>query len=470
MWISGDVTTVGEGDLLSIAPRGTTDPATLLSRREDQLLRRAFGRYAVFAEREPAAAIVKRVQESGPGHWILCDCRGDTGAERPPALVPVSATHIRRHTNVCWPPHAPDCDFFREPEEQKRTTASFRPGDRPPSLIAGYAAEPPAYRVHLSGVSHAEERSPLARLLLELVAAAGLQRVMPGWQPGDLKRQYRALRQAAKQIALTDTVHLGSCLETYAPKYEAFRQRIEGVRESAFRKSRPHGVFITAAKSISEGQIEAMDGISIPVMGRLSIFGEIEGHGRIQDAGARRPPYLVAALVARLDKDSPAAILRAYAHPVASRAHLLLLDSDNERATLRKLIGTQAWLVRAKNVLMTIEKPQFDLGEDCDPEALDTGVDARPPIIPDFIVRAKAANGLEGTVIVETMGYDDARYLERKRHVHPLMRAVLNDAPIVLHHPQMKGSAAETEFNRILLRSIFQQIDPVAPLRPVATG
>jgi hypothetical protein len=322
-------------------------------------------------------------------------------------------------------------------------------------------------------VSHAEERPPLARLLLNLVDRAGLQRVLPGWEPGDLKRQYAALREAAKHIPLTETIHLRAYLETYAPAYEAFRQRIEAVKPGVFRKSRPHGVFITAAKSISEGMIEAMDGISIPVLGRMSIFGEVEGHGRLQDEAARRPPYLVAALVARPDPESPAAVLRAYAHPVASRAQLLLLDSDNERATLRTLIGTQTWLVRARNVLMTIEKPQFDLG-DLPDQAVDTvSVDARPPVIPDFVVRAKAANGREATVIVETMGYDDARYLERKRFIHPLMRAALNDAPIILHRPQIKGPGSEVagnEFNRVLLRAIFRQIDPPASRHPVPAG
>ncbi|MGC9272203.1 hypothetical protein, partial [Acidiphilium sp.] len=162
--------------MLSIAPRGTTSPATPLSRREDQLLRRAFGRYGVYAEREPAAEIVRRVQDSGPGHWILCDCLGTAGEDRPPALVPVASKHIRRHANERWPSHAPDCDFFREPEEQKRLTASFRLEDQPPSLIKGYPAQAEPERVHLAGVSQAEERSPLARLLLALVEEAGLQR------------------------------------------------------------------------------------------------------------------------------------------------------------------------------------------------------------------------------------------------------------------------------------------------------
>ncbi|MGC9272157.1 hypothetical protein, partial [Acidiphilium sp.] len=230
-------------------------------------------------------------------------------------------------------------------------------------------------------------------------------------------------------------------------------------------KSRPHGIFITAARSISEGLIEPMEGISLPVIGRLAIFGEIEGHGRIQDGAARRPPYLVAALVARPDKDSPAAILRAYAHPVASRSHLLLLDSDNERLTLRNLIDLQGWLAKARNVLMTIEKPQFDLGPEFDPTAPDASADARPPIIPDFVVRAKAASGAAATVIVETMGYDDDRYLDRKRMVHPLMRAALGGAPIILHHPRRAGSGVtpeDKEFKRLLLRAIFQQIEPAS--------
>ncbi|MDD2859448.1 MAG: hypothetical protein PHT60_14825 [Acidiphilium sp.] len=460
--------------MLRVAPKGRVEPATGLSEAEDVLLRRAFGRFCEPDQRVAAAAVVRHWQLDGPGHWILCDCLGNRADDaRPPALVPVAATHLRRHVHGCWAAHAPDCDFFREPAEQKHATLTYRRTDQVEPVIKGYRGDPSDFRVHLSGISQAEDRPPLARLLIGLVQDAGLLRVPPGWEERDLAGQYRELRLAARKFQLTSTLRLAPYLETFVPRYEEFRQRIEAVPPVKFKGARPHGILIVAARAVSEGAIVVSDGMSLPVAGRISVFGEIEGHGRIQDAAARRPPYLVAALVARPDPDAPAAILRAYAHPVASRAHLLLLDSDHERRTLRRLIALQRWLVRARNILVTIEKPQFDIGPP-DPDATDAAATgARPPVIPDFIVRAKAANGSTATVIVETMGYADERYRQRKERIHPLMRAALNGAPIVLHVCHQRGGddrgdpqEVDREMGRQVLRAIFHQIDPPAIRAP----
>lgn len=466
--------------MLSVAPKGQVSPAISLTDAEDRLLRRAFGRYCDPAQRAAAADIVRRWQIDGPGHWILCDCLGPPGEDgRPPALIPVAEAYLRRHVYGDWPAHSPDCDFFKEAAEQRAVTRSYRLSDRVEPVVRGFGGDPTTYRVNLSGISHAEDRPPLARLLMRVIHEAGLDKVLPGWDERDLAGQYRMLRRAARDIPLTGTIRLARYLETFVPDYEVFRAKIESIPATKFKASRPHGIIICAAQEIMAGTIVVNDRQSLPVLGRISVFGETEGHGRLQDASSRRPPYLVAALVARPSPDEPAAILRAYAHPVAARSHLLLVDSNYERRTLARLITLQRWLLKTRNILATIEKPLFDIGiadpDDEDPGAAEHLPDhgggngergARPPVIPDFVVRAKSASGGLATVIVETMGYDDERYRERKERIHPLMRAALNAAPIVLHQCHYRGSdpdEVDREMGRQVLRSIFQQLDLPKP-------
>jgi hypothetical protein len=81
---------------------------------------------------------VRAYQRLGAGHWFLCDC---LASGRPPALVPVLESHIRRHNEPPWPEHDPDCDFFRDHLEQRVIARSFarKSDDRPVSLIGRLA-------------------------------------------------------------------------------------------------------------------------------------------------------------------------------------------------------------------------------------------------------------------------------------------------------------------------------------------
>jgi len=95
-----------------------------------------------------------------------------------------------------------------------------------------------------------------------------------------------------------------------------------------------------------------------------------------------------------------------------------------QRDTLRRWLGSQ------RRVRVSIEKPLMDLFPEAPP-----GTPPHPPCIPDFVVRrADGAGGRSnGAVIVETMGFADENYRERKRRIHPLLSAVLGGAPIITH-------------------------------------
>lgn len=165
--------------MLTAAPKGDVVATLSLSAFEDQLLRAAFGRYGGAAPaRSAAAAIVRRFQSSGRGYWFLCDCR--LQVERRPALVPVAESHIRRHEIGGWPQHAVTCDFYREQSEQAALTASFAPlPKRGVRLVRPWADANHEALDQLSVASAHTGRPQLARVLVRLMTAAGLQKIGP---------------------------------------------------------------------------------------------------------------------------------------------------------------------------------------------------------------------------------------------------------------------------------------------------
>jgi hypothetical protein len=99
--------------------------------------------------------------------------------------------------------------------------------------------------------------------------------------------------------------------------------------------------------------------------------------------------------------------------------------------TLAVLVQLQNWLKEKKALRIMIKKPDFDLPEIAGgllPE--DSG--SSGPCIPDFVVQASAvtAGGSE-KLIVETMGYADEVYRDRKARTHTLMSKALGGAPVV---------------------------------------
>ena len=149
--------------MLRYAPRETSPPE-LVTPEEDDLLRKAFGRYGgSFAARLDAIRVVARYQQHGSGKWLLCDCR--PGAERPPALIPVAMTHIRRHEDARWPVHAETCKFFREPEEQLVLTASYlRSRSRPFRPVRRFTMWVEQMAGPFTACSQASRRPGLAQL------------------------------------------------------------------------------------------------------------------------------------------------------------------------------------------------------------------------------------------------------------------------------------------------------------------
>ena len=452
--------------MLRVCRRGEVGEMRALAPEEDRALREAFGRFAVPAARAAGTAVVQRYQHAGAGHWFACSCLGP--GMRPPVLVPVAEAHIRRHRDPPWPGHAAECDFYRDPDEQRLVTRSYarpRRGDLV-RLVGKLKAEETPSPLELRGRSYARARGALATLLAELLVRAGLNRIGPDGSVPAIAEQFRALRAAAREIPIERDVPLSEFLCTYAPVLPELLGKVERTAPARFRRTRrPHGVLLAVVSGASLGKLTPLRGEAILVRGPIAVFGERDGHGR--DGAAEwqaRAPYLAACLVGRAIPDGPVEVLKAYLHPCVGPGHLMLVDSDLERRTLAQLLRLQAWLGRERGIQVAIEKPLFDIGyadkpvaEASTPQGSVAQIkscpegdeEAREPCLPDFLLWTRPApRGGHEAVIVETMGYADAHYRERKARTHALMRCVLHGAPLVSHDFHLPAEQPQDERDR----------------------
>ena len=267
--------------MLSVGLKGNVAAMKALTPPEDGLLRQGFGRYAVPHARMAAAAVVRRYQRREGGMWFYCDCLPE--GQRPPALVPIDESHIRRHSEAPWPAHDEECDFFSEPAEQHLATRSYRrPADGTPfNLIKSFGGdEDRQAKLPSSGLSYARSRPALARLLARLVTDAVLQTIPPDWKPLGPAPQYEALRAAAMTIDLVRDVPLSRFLGLSAkPDWVGLlMERIDAADEKRFGGSRPHDVLVFVAQGAAGGKIMTKHHPPLPVRGRIGIFGKREGH------------------------------------------------------------------------------------------------------------------------------------------------------------------------------------------------
>ncbi len=444
--------------MLRVTRRGRIEQVRDLMLDEDRALRRAFGCGAEEEARPAGAAVVRAHQHQKGGQWFLCDCLGEVAY--PPALVPVAELHVRRHVEPPWPEHAAWCDFFRDPLEQRLVTTSY---SRPPPgvklrLVDAYR-EDQRTEARVTGHSVHRRRSRLATLLMTLIEAAKLNRIEAAAPNVRLSEQYRALREAAREVELDEGIPLSSYLCTYPPALPELVAKIARTEPARFgRTRRPHGILIGMANAVRAGHVEPFQGDAIPVSGEIAIFGEVDGHSEHRPASVdTRPPYLMICLVGRFGVNQPVGVLKAYLHPCAGPGNLMPVDSNLERQTLAVLRRFQTWIGEREATRITIEKPVFNL-------ALPTAVleTEGEPCLPDFIVRtAEGAPDEPLGMIVETMGYSVPAYRERKQRTHELMSQALHGAPVIAHDFHLPIDQVQRERDRWFWRACRRTLDVI---------
>ena len=229
-------------------------------------------------------------------------------------------------------------------------------------------------------------------------------------------------------------------------------EQIATAPAKAYPRTRPHGLLLIRLKDAGAARLIALNGHELPVVGRIAVYGE-----RPQDepgpAEGARAPYLALCIVARPTPIDQVQIVSAYVHPCASMDRVMMLDSDLERQTLAILVAFQRRMARRHQASVTIEKPMESIA----PGEAEDGTPL-PPLIPDFVVTARYRDGRERRVVVETMGYADDGYRNRKRILHPQMGRAAGAMTVLehdFHLPQRwEQEWRDNRFKRLLWHSL----------------
>jgi hypothetical protein len=331
--------------------------------------------------------------------WIACGC---TNAPKNPPLLGVTkridgssqaSYYVRRLTDRAA--HQASCVFFFEQtnRDSGRAQHGLSLEERPDFVaLAGagarvkHAEAPPKLRTGRSGKTEREDS--MARRLFWLLDRAGVNR----W-PAEHGNGRAALLRLAEHEELGHGIPMRR-LVYFHPA--AWQQRwlhgaFELCRRMLWAPSAYWVAEITAA-DVAGGQVQlAGESNWLKVDGHLTAYGDARSGVRF--------PMLMCAQVVPADNDSGMAISRAYAHPIHSSEYWIPVDSNLERGALGDLCDVARWLNDAKQVDVLIGKPLANW----------RGTDARP----DFTVELTGRP--DAVLLVETFGFDDADYLERKQ-------------------------------------------------------
>lgn len=260
-----------------------------------------------------------------------------------------------------------------------------------------------------------KRRPRLARLLLTLIEDAGLNKLSPiSPLPAQTGRtSIKAIEDAASELEffrdrkLTEIVRFQPALSPEGQ--EKLMQELERTEAQwPARKARVYyQIFMSDLVSRDSATFSwnGGDRTYAPERG-ISINGESQ-------EGAR-PPYWVI-LAFRRGTDGCVICSEGYAHAMFRRSCPVPVDSELERQTLESISEVAKWL-NGKAGDLTLIKPLFDIEVSVDAE--------KGYVLPDFIIRAKMPDGRDHDVVIETMGYIDDEYCERKAEQHKGMRTL----------------------------------------------
>lgn len=338
--------------------------------------------------------------------WLMCHCTGHADG---PILYPQRTRGGGRMLvrNYDRREHVQECPFYRLRSE-RTTPAPAGPLTRHTGAfgILKESLLPDATAPKRDGRAQPAERVPmLRRLLFRMLEEANIHRV-PATGPANIYEQNNRLRDLLDRLYFDDeqTVPLKKFAFISLEHLNWMQERLAKTKPWP-KPLEPQGFMIGTVIETTDRTISTKSGVTLTIAGKVARFGE-EG-----TAG----PFIAMVLVGLNPENHCYEPLRSYVHPVASSSLLIPVDSNLERRTLDVLMDLQSWLHADKGIDVVIEKPLADTP---------TGHDS-PSVRPDFLLQL---NGK--TVVVETMGYDNAEYLASKQRTHPLMERI---GPVILH-------------------------------------
>ncbi|WP_156390372.1 hypothetical protein [Rhizobium sp. Root1203] len=427
-----------------------------MSDKDEEIFREGLGFFAGPELRPVALALINSY--SANSMWVGCDCQPTERIK--PRLIPVTNAGFRRDPDPPQPPlvpHSDVCEFNQDPVSATRVRASYKRRPRANGILKFRLARGPSEETQVrkpntpvERINRSTPRPGLARMLCELLTEARVQEINPEDHFPTLERfnaMTGRIKAAATQIEIADGRFLNDWIAVGLSELPALKSRIAAENADDWGASRPHGILLCNFHDIRDREIFFNnDQISpVPVLGRIAVFGEREA--------ANRHPYLAICLIGKPDaKSSYPAVLRAYAHPCMNWAKWALTDSILERETIDAIQRCRFGLSN-RDIQIRLTKPLFDMNVNMEGET-------QPACIPDFLIEV-LSRPLSRTVVIETMGYTDTRYRNRKLRLKDYFTAIdlrRSDklARLIHHDPSQFGS--EDEAKREFYKSLRDDI------------
>ncbi|KDE33215.1 hypothetical protein AW40_28835 [Kosakonia radicincitans UMEnt01/12] len=356
--------------------------------------------------------------------WLQCDCvPGDSPAMNSANLMQDTGTLFLAGFNH---EHSPDCAMYRPFSGDAGATSSGTrktAGSRRISYRDFLSPDDTDTRIKAPGrpVAPADDRtrrtrrSRIARLLLSLIEDAGLNRLatlhpLPSRGVMDSINTLRTVTENIEFIRgrkLSEIVRFSPAMSENARK--KLMQELE--RPDTHWPAGKTRMFIQIFMSDQVTRDEVLfrwPGGELPFRPERGV----SINGEAQDGA--RPPYWVI-LAFRRGIDGTVICSEGYAHALFRRGCPVPVDSGLERTTLESLSEVAGWLAKKPGTpALSLEKPLFDTEVNVDGE--------KGFVLPDFIITASKPGGKQHTVVIETMGYTDDDYCERKAEQHKGMR------------------------------------------------
>lgn len=393
--------------------------------------------------------------------WLQCDCvPGDSPAMNSARLMQDTGTLFLAGFNH---EHAPNCPMYRPFSGDAGATATGTrktAGSRRISYRDFLPPDDTDTRIKAPGrpVTPADDRtrrtrrSRIARLLLSLIEDAGLNRLatLHPLPSRGVMESIGALRTVAENTEFIRGRQLSEIVRFSPAMSENGREKLmqELERPNTHWPAGKTRMFFQVFMSDQVTRDEVLfrwPGGELPFRPErgLSINGEAQG-------GAR-PPYWVI-LAFRRGMDGTIICSEGYAHALFRRGCPVPVDSGLERATLESLSEVAGWLARKPEApILSVDKPLFDIEVSTDGE--------KGFVLPDFILNARTNAGQHYRFIIETMGYTDEEYCERKTEQHRGMKTL---GYLLTDPPRWPGDS-DTSLSRYLW-GYFNHLDSITPL------
>jgi len=404
------------------APRGALK--RWLSEDEETAVKNFSGRKQVRSAQERALAehVIHEMREAEL--WLQCSCvAGDT-----PAL---NSAKLRLDTQKLFlsgfgHSHDPSCLMYRTfkgDEDATRTGTRKTAGSKRLNYRNFLPVDESKAAIKAPGspVSSGEDRTRrkrrprLARLLLTLIEDAGLNTISPvSPLPNQAPRTWLdALTASADAQEFIRGRRLSEIVRFQPAMGEAAQEKLmlELERPDASWPAGKARVFY----QIFMSDLVSRENVTFAWKGGERKFVPERGvsiNGESQEGA--RPPYWVI-LAFRRSSEGGIICSEGYAHALFRRNCPVPVDSGLERQTLEGIAEVTRWL-KGKAGDLTLVKPLFDIEVYVEGE--------KGFVLPDFLIQAKMPDGREHAVVIETMGYTDDEYCERKAEQHKGMRTL----------------------------------------------